>query len=462
MDHLFQNYWWAGLILLALAFYKFVLRFFFGMVIVPEDKVGLVTKKFVLFGENKELPDGRIIATLGEAGFQAKTLAPGLYFWKWIWQYEIKKEDFTIIPTGQIGLVSARDGMQLPTGAILARNVNCDDFQDARAFLTNGGQKGKQVNYLNNGVYRINTHLFNIELAEIINIEDGQLGIVTALDGTPLNQGDIAGKSIEGHNNFQNFEIDIRDKNSILNLFKQIRFDVVIHTAAQPSHDKAASIPFDDFETNANGTLHLLEAVRQTNKDCVFIHMSTNKVYGDKPNTLNLVELETRYEYADLKYQNGIDENFSIDQSKHSLFGASKVAADVMVQEYGRYFDIPTCCLRGGCLTGENHSGVELHGFLNYLIKCNVNETKYNVFGYKGKQVRDNIHSSDVIQFMDLFIQNPRIAEVYNFGGGKGNSCSIFEAFTIAESISGKKMVYEYRKTYQDISLYRSPDFLEW
>ena len=246
------------------------------------------------------------------------------------------------------------------------------------------------------------------------------------------------------YKNFYNFEADIRDKVFILELFKKIKFDVVIHTAAQPSHDKAASIPFEDFETNANGTLHLLEAVRQTNKDCIFIHMSTNKVYGDKPNTLNLVELETRYEYGSLEYANGINENFSIDQSKHSLFGASKVAADVMVQEYGRYFDIPTCCLRGGCLTGENHSGVELHGFLNYLVKCNVNETKYNVFGYKGKQVRDNIHSSDVIQFMDLFIQNPRIAEVYNIGGGKGNSCSIFEAFTIAESISGKKMVYEY------------------
>jgi len=244
--------------------------------------------------------------------------------------------------------------------------------------------------------------------------------------------------------NFQNFNIDIRDKNTILELFKQIKFDVVIHTAAQPSHDKAASIPFDDFETNANGTLHLLEAVRQTNKDCVFIHMSTNKVYGDKPNTLNLIELETRYEYADLEYQNGIDENFSIDQSKHSLFGASKVAADIMVQEYGRYFSIPSCVLRGGCLTGENHSGVELHGFLNYLVKCNTNDNKYNIFGYKGKQVRDNIHASDVIQFMDLFIANPRLAEVYNIGGGKENSCSIFEAFNLTEQITGRKMIYEY------------------
>jgi len=244
--------------------------------------------------------------------------------------------------------------------------------------------------------------------------------------------------------NFKNFNIDIRDKNSILSLFKQINFDVIIHTAAQPSHDKAASIPFDDFETNANGTLHLLEAVRQTNKDCIFIHMSTNKVYGDKPNTLNLVELDTRYDYADLEYQNGINENFSIDQSKHSLFGASKVAADILVQEYGRYFGIPSCVLRGGCLTGENHSGVELHGFLNYLVKCNAQNIKYNVFGYKGKQVRDNIHSSDVVQFMDLFIANPRIAEVYNIGGGKDNSCSILEAFNLTEQITGKKMIYGY------------------
>jgi CDP-paratose 2-epimerase len=243
---------------------------------------------------------------------------------------------------------------------------------------------------------------------------------------------------------FKNFNIDIRNKDSILDLFKQIKFDVVIHTAAQPSHDRAASIPFDDFETNANGTLHLLEAVRQTNKDCVFIHMSTNKVYGDKPNTLNLTELETRFDYSDIEYKRGINEYLSIDQSKHSLFGASKVAADIMVQEYGRYFGIPTCILRGGCLTGENHSGVELHGFLNYLVKCNVQGIKYNIFGYKGKQVRDNIHSSDVIQFMDLFIANPRIAEVYNIGGGYENSCSILEAFNLTEQITGKKMIYDY------------------
>ena len=246
------------------------------------------------------------------------------------------------------------------------------------------------------------------------------------------------------HKNFTNFEIDIRDKKAVLSLVKNLKPNILIHTAAQPSHDKAASIPFEDFETNANGTLNLLEAVRQYNKDCIFIHMSTNKVYGDKPNTLNLIELEERYDYSDYEYRNGINESFTIDQSKHSLFGASKLAADVMVQEYGRYFNIPTCCLRGGCLTGENHSGVELHGFLNYLVKCNAQNIKYNVFGYKGKQVRDSIHSSDVIQFMNLFIENPRIAEVYNIGGGKDNSCSILEAFNLVEAVSGNKMIYEY------------------
>jgi CDP-paratose 2-epimerase len=276
---------------------------------------------------------------------------------------------------------------------------------------------------------------------EVYGIENNQRQIFFGKKGSTIKR---LTQLESKYKNFKNYIIDIRDKNVILQLFNYIKFDVVIHTAAQPSHDKAASIPFEDFEINANGTLHLLEAIRQTNKDCIFIHMSTNKVYGDKPNTLNLIELETRYDYADIEYINGINENFSIDQSKHSLFGASKLAADVIVQEYGRYFDIPTCCLRGGCLTGENHSGVELHGFLNYLVKCNTNETKYNIFGYKGKQVRDNIHSSDVIQFMDLFIANPRIAEVYNIGGGYENSCSILEAFDLTEQITGKKMVYEY------------------
>lgn len=246
------------------------------------------------------------------------------------------------------------------------------------------------------------------------------------------------------HKNFTNHYIDIRNKESIFELFKSIKFDVVIHTAAQPSHDKAASIPFDDFEVNANGTLHLLESVRQTNKDCVFIHMSTNKVYGDKPNYIDLKELDTRYEYNDSMYFNGIPETFSIDQSTHSLFGASKVAADVLVQEYGNYFQIPTVCLRGGCLTGENHSGVELHGFLNYIIKCSKFDIPYTIFGYKGKQVRDNIHSSDVIQFMELFIKNPKIGAVYNIGGGKSNSCSIIEIIELINSVSKKKLNYTY------------------
>ena len=256
----------------------------------------------------------------------------------------------------------------------------------------------------------------------------------------------ILNQLIDRHSNFTNNFIDIRNKREVYLLFEKIKFDVVIHTAAQPSHDKAASIPFDDFEINANGTLHLLEGVRQTNKDCVFIHMSTNKVYGDGPNSIKLKELNTRYEYDDPTYQNGIPETFSIDHCTHSLFGSSKVAADILVQEYGRYFGIKTGIFRGGCLTGENHSGVELHGFLNYLIKCNKNQELYNVFGYKGKQVRDNIHSSDVIQFMSMFIENPKISAVYNIGGGKNNSCSIIEVFELIENISKKKMIYSYKE----------------
>jgi len=238
--------------------------------------------------------------------------------------------------------------------------------------------------------------------------------------------------------------LDIRDRKGVLDLLKQIKPDAIVHTAAQPSHDRAAAIPFDDFDTNAVGTLNMLEAVRQACPESPFAHMSTNKVYGDKPNTIALVELETRWDYADPAYADGISEEFSIDQSKHSLFGASKVAADVMVQEYGRYFGIPTCCLRGGCLTGPNHSGVELHGFLSYLVKCNLEGREYKVFGYKGKQVRDNIHSYDVANFINSFIDTPRIAEVYNIGGGRDNSCSIWEAFKIAEKFSEKAQVFTY------------------
>ncbi len=243
---------------------------------------------------------------------------------------------------------------------------------------------------------------------------------------------------------FIHHEVDIRDRAGVLALIKEVKPDAIVHTAAQPSHDRAAAIPFDDFDTNAVGTLNLLEAVRQVCPESPFAHMSTNKVYGDRPNTIDLIEKETRWDYADPFYTDGITEEFSIDQSKHSLFGASKVAADIMVQEYGRYFGIPTCCLRGGCLTGPNHSGVELHGFLSYLVKCNVEGREYKVFGYKGKQVRDNIHSYDVASFIDAFISAPRVAEVYNIGGGRANSCSIWEAFSIAESFTGKQQVYTY------------------
>lgn len=244
--------------------------------------------------------------------------------------------------------------------------------------------------------------------------------------------------------NFTHHEIDIRNRSQSDNLIKEIKPDLIIHTAAQPSHDRAAAIPFDDFDTNAVGTLNLLEPTRKYCKDSPFVFMSTNKVYGDSPNEISLVENETRWEFDDLAYINGISESMRIDQSKHSLFGASKVAADIMVQEYGRYFDMPTCCLRGGCLTGPNHSGVELHGFLSYLIKCNVEEIEYKVFGYKGKQVRDNIHSFDVASFIAEFVNSPRSAEVYNIGGGKENSISILESFSLIESISGKKSKFVY------------------
>jgi len=243
---------------------------------------------------------------------------------------------------------------------------------------------------------------------------------------------------------FAHHELDIRDRAGVLDLVAELRPSAIIHTAAQPSHDLAASIPFDDFDTNAVGTLNLLEATRRFAKDAPFIHVSTNKVYGDAPNRIRLKETATRWDYDDPVYEHGIPETFSIDQSLHSLFGASKVAGDVMVQEYGRYFQMPTCCLRGGCLTGPNHSGVELHGFLSYLVKCNLEGRLYKVYGYKGKQVRDNIHAEDVASFMFEFYSNPRSGEVYNLGGGKENSCSILEAFQMTEAITGKRQVHEY------------------
>jgi CDP-paratose 2-epimerase len=244
--------------------------------------------------------------------------------------------------------------------------------------------------------------------------------------------------------NFRHNELDIRDRQAVLDLVNTLKPHVIVHCAAQPSHDRAAVIPFDDFDTNAGGTLNLVEAARRYCPESPFVLMSTNKVYGDAPNGIAMTELESRWDYADAAYAHGIPETFTIDQSKHSLFGTSKVAADVIVQEYGRYFGMPTCCLRGGCLTGPNHSGVELHGFLSYLVKCNLEGREYKVFGYKGKQVRDNIHSEDVARFIAEFVNAPRTGEVYNLGGGKDNSCSVLEAFQLAESISGRKQVWTY------------------
>src|SRR3984957_7437052 len=251
-------------------------------------------------------------------------------------------------------------------------------------------------------------------------------------------------KRLEQLAGFRHYEVDIRDRTKVLEIVREIKPDAIVHAAAQPSHDLAASRPFDDFDVNAGGTLNLLEAARQAGPEIPFVYMSTNKVYGDAPNRLNLVENETRQGYADPEYRNGIKETFPIDNSTHSIFGASKVAADVMVQEYGRYFQMPTCCLRAGCLTGPNHSGVELHGFLSYLIRCNLEGRTYKIYGFKGKQVRDNIHSHDVAQFISHFIQSPRASEVYNLGGGRDNSISILEAFSLIEEISGKKMSYEF------------------
>mgnify|MGYP006269689941 CR=1 FL=1 len=244
--------------------------------------------------------------------------------------------------------------------------------------------------------------------------------------------------------NFTHEEADIRDRQKIVDTVARVKPDAIVHTAAQPSHDRAAAIPFDDFDTNAVGTFNLLEATRQYDPSTPFVHLSTNKVYGDAPNHISMKEMETRWDYEDEQYVHGIPETFTIDQSKHSLFGASKVAADISVQEYGRYFGMPSCVLRGGCLTGPNHSGVELHGFLSYLVKCNLTEQEYTIFGYKGKQVRDNIHSYDVSRFIEEFLKAPRIAEVYNLGGGKNNTCSILEAFQLAEKFSGKPMRYQY------------------
>ena len=242
-------------------------------------------------------------------------------------------------------------------------------------------------------------------------------------------------------------DVDIRNEAEINRIFQSYGNEIklIVHTAAQPSHDWAARKPFVDFTVNANGTLTLLEATRQFAPEAVFIFVSTNKVYGDTPNYLPLVEQETRWEIdPSHAYVNGIPETMSIDHTMHSLFGASKVAADVLVQEYGRYFGMKTACFRGGCLTGPNHSGTQLHGFLAYLMKCAVTEAPYTIFGYKRKQVRDNIHSNDLIRAFDAFFENPRSAEVYNMGGGRFSNCSMIEAIDLCEQITGNKVRWEY------------------
>jgi CDP-paratose 2-epimerase len=245
---------------------------------------------------------------------------------------------------------------------------------------------------------------------------------------------------------FHSVELDIRDRDGVDRVVRDCAADLelIVHTAAQPSHDWAAREPHTDFTVNANGTLNLLEAVRRHRAEAVFVFTSTNKVYGDRPNYLPLVETETRLELSeDHEYFRGIPTSMSIDRALHSLFGASKVAADVLVQEYGRYFDMPTVCFRGGCLTGPQHAGAQLHGFLAYLMKCTVAGTPYTIFGYGGKQVRDNIHCADVVEAFDCFRRAPRSAAVYNLGGGRESNCSMLEAIALCEEISGRRLDWE-------------------
>src|SRR3954453_7434946 len=250
------------------------------------------------------------------------------------------------------------------------------------------------------------------------------------------------------YDTFRSLEIDIRDADRVNRIISEVAGDLelIVHTAAQPSHDWAASDPHTDFGVNATGTLNLLEATRHIKPDATFIFMSTNKVYGDRPNSLPLEELETRVELPkDHQWHGGIDTSMSIDLCMHSLFGVSKAAADLMVQEYGRYFDIPTVCFRGGCLTGPSHAGAKLHGFLSYLMRCTVTGEPYTVFGYDGKQVRDNIHSNDVVSAMEAFHRAPRVAAVYNLGGGRASNCSMREAIELCQRIAGREVSYDLR-----------------
>ncbi|HSA55302.1 MAG TPA: NAD-dependent epimerase/dehydratase family protein [Gemmatimonadaceae bacterium] len=254
-------------------------------------------------------------------------------------------------------------------------------------------------------------------------------------------------------------ELDIRDLAAMRRVFSEYGRDIglVVHTAAQPSHDWAAREPFTDFTINANGTLVLLECTRLHAPDAAFVFTSTNKVYGDRPNTLPLVEQALRFEIDEAhSYRVGIDESMSIDECKHSLFGASKVASDILVQEYGRYFQMKTACFRAGCITGPNHSGAQLHGFLAYLMKCTVTGTPYTIFGYKGKQVRDNIHAADLVGAFAEFFKAPRVAEVYNIGGGRRSNCSVLEGIALCEELTGKRLSW----TYSEAA--RSGDHIWW
>ena len=285
---------------------------------------------------------------------------------------------------------------------------------------------------------------FAAEGLEVVGVDNDMRSYFFGKEASTLSIQQKLEKEIPG---YRHRSIDIRDAAAVNALFAEFgsSISVVVHTAAQPSHDWAAKEPQTDFGVNAIGTLNLLEATRLYTPEAVFIFTSTNKVYGDTPNRLPLIELETRWEIdPSHHYQTGIDESMSIDQTKHSLFGASKVAADILVQEYGRYFGIKTASFRGGCLTGPAHAGAELHGFLSYLMKCTVSGKPYRVFGYKGKQVRDNIHSHDLVEAFWHFFQKPRVAEVYNIGGSRHSNCSMLEAIAISEELSGRELDWSY------------------
>jgi CDP-paratose 2-epimerase len=277
--------------------------------------------------------------------------------------------------------------------------------------------------------------------AEVVGVDNNMRAVFFGPDGdTRWTQARLR----ERMRGFTHVELDIRDREGVLRLLADRPVDLIVHCAAQPSHDLAARMPFEDFDVNAGGTLNLLEGLRRHRPEAVFVLMSTNKVYGDSPNELPLEELPTRWEYARDEDRHGIDEGCRIDRTLHSLFGASKVAADVMAQEYGRYFGLKVGVFRGGCLTGPSHSGVELHGFLSYLVKAALTGTTYRIYGYKGKQVRDNIHCHDVLRAIHRFAQDPKPGEVYNIGGGRENSCSILEAAALVEELGGKRLVTEY------------------